>query len=222
LPKAGIYRETARNDESVAAIVFYRSVLEGGQVAPIDALVEALRKRGIGCTALYVASLKDETSAGLIRETLALRRPDIILNATSFAVSAGGTDPLAEFDCPVLQVVLAGSSEEDWRANSQGLGPRDLAMNVVLPELDGRILSRAISFKADALWHEKTQCRIVTYKPVADRVSYVADLAANWLRLRRTPAPNRKLAIVLANYPDKPAASPMASATTRRPAPLPY
>ncbi|MGQ0484175.1 MAG: cobaltochelatase subunit CobN [Hyphomicrobiales bacterium] len=203
LLKAGIYRDTARDNEPSTAIVFYRSVLEGGQVAPIDALIDALGERGIGCTALYVASLKDEASAALIRETLSARRPDAILNATSFAVSASGTDPLAEFDCPVLQVVLAGSSEQDWRGNSQGLGPRDLAMNVVLPELDGRIQTRAVSFKADSHWHEKTQCRIVTYKPVADRVSFAADLAANWVRLRRTPAAARKLAIILANYPDK-------------------
>jgi len=203
LPKAGIYCDTARDGEPAAAIVFYRSVIEGGQVAPIDALIEALRERDIDCTALYVASLRDETSAALIREALATRNPDAILNATSFAVSASGADPLADFDCPVLQVVLAGSSEENWRASSQGLGPRDLAMNVVLPELDGRILTRAISFKADALWHEKTQCRIVTYKPVADRVSFAADLAANWVRLRRTPSETRRLAIVLANYPDK-------------------
>ncbi len=203
LPKAGIYRDTWRDGEPSTTIVFYRTVVEGGQVAPIDALVEAFRQRGIGCTAIYVASLKEETSAALIRDTLAARRPDVILNATSFAVSAGGTDPLADFDCPVLQVVLAGSSEENWRGNSQGLGPRDLAMNVVLPELDGRILTRAVSFKADALWHEKTQCRVVTYKPVADRVSFAADLAANWARLRRAPAQARRLAIVLANYPDK-------------------
>jgi len=203
LPKAGIYRDAARDGEPTAAIVFYRSVVEGGQVAPINVLIDALRARGIGCTALYVASLKDESSAGLIRETLAARRPDVILNATSFAVSASGTDPLAEFDCPVLQVILAGSSEENWRTGSQGLGPRDLAMNVVLPELDGRILTRAVSFKADTLWHEKTQCRIVTYRPVVDRVSFVADLTANWLHLRRTPPQGRKLAIVLANYPDK-------------------
>ena len=43
----------------------------------------------------------------------------------------------------------------------KGSAPRDLAMNVVLPELDGRIMTRAVSFKADDHWHERTQCRIV-------------------------------------------------------------
>ncbi len=37
----------------------------------------------------------------------------------------------------------------------------------------------------------------------ADRVAFVADLAANWARLRRTPAPDRRVALILANYPNK-------------------
>ncbi|MBC8037974.1 MAG: cobaltochelatase subunit CobN, partial [Rhizobiales bacterium] len=204
LPKAGIHRDTATPGQPTAAIIFYRSVVEGSQTAPLDALSDAMQARGLGSVALYVSSLKDEASAALVRETLARKNPDVILNATSFAVaSGGGGDPLAGFDCPVLQVVLAGSSEESWRGSSQGLGLRDLAMNVVLPELDGRIMSRAISFKADSHWHEPTQCRIVTYRPVQDRVDFVADLAANWARLRRTAPQDRKVAIILANYPNK-------------------
>src|SRR5207249_3046720 len=106
------------------------------------ALAESLEARGLGTLAIYVASLKDEMSAALVREGLGRAKPDVILNCTSFAVASGGQgDPLVEFDCPVLQVVLAGTSEESWRGNSQGLGPRDLAMNVVLPELDGRIMT---------------------------------------------------------------------------------
>ncbi|MFN4143411.1 cobaltochelatase subunit CobN [Aestuariivirga sp.] len=202
LPKAGLYRDTSRRGEASAALVFYRSVLEGAQTAPIDALVDALAARGIGCKAFHVASLKDGSSVACLKQGLGA--PDVILNATSFAVaSGGGDDPLAACDCPVLQLVLSGSSEEGWRGSAQGLNARDLAMNVVLPELDGRIMSRAISFKADSQWHQGTECRIVTYRAVPDRVEFVADLAAGWARLRRTSAAERKLAIVLANYPNK-------------------
>lgn len=202
LPKAGLYHDTSDAGKPLAAIVFYRSVLEGAQTAPIDALVAALSERGIGTRAFYVASLKDRASVDMLAQQLAA--PDVILNCTSFAVASGGSaDPLARHDCPVLQVVLSGSSEDSWRGSSQGLSARDLAMNVVLPELDGRIMSRAISFKADSLWHEGTQCRIVTYREVPDRVAFVAELAANWTRLRRKPAEQRKVAIILANYPNK-------------------
>ena len=202
LPKAGLYRDTSRPGQPLAAIVFYRSVLEGAQTAPIDALVAALSDRGIGTKAFYVASLKDRASVDMLAEQLV--SPYVILNCTSFAVaSGGGADPLAAHDCPVLQVVLSGSSEDSWRGSSQGLGARDLAMNVVLPELDGRIMSRAISFKADSQWHAGTECRIVTYRELPDRVAFVAELAANWTKLRRKPAADRKVAIILANYPNK-------------------
>ncbi|MFT3986423.1 cobaltochelatase subunit CobN [Aestuariivirga sp.] len=202
LPKALAYRNSSVPGQPVAGLLFYCSVLEGGQTAPIDALIAALGQRGIGTVALAIASLKDAASVALIAEHLAV--PDVILNATSFAASSGGQgDPLARFDCPVLQVVLAGTSEASWRESAQGLSARDLAMNMVLPELDGRIHSRAISFKADSAWHEKTQCRIVTYRPLTDRVEFVADLAANWVKLRRAAARERKVAIILANYPDK-------------------
>ncbi len=59
----------------LAAITFYRSVLEGGQTAPIDALVNALMERGIGTKAIYVASLKDAASAAALKEALGDIRP---------------------------------------------------------------------------------------------------------------------------------------------------
>ncbi|MFN0191827.1 MAG: cobaltochelatase subunit CobN [Aestuariivirga sp.] len=201
LPSAGIY---ANDANAKAAIIFYRSVIEGGLTAPIDAMLDALRARNLPACAIYVASLKDKPSISLTGEILGRVAPHAILNATSFAAtSAGGDDPLARFDCPVLQVTLAGSSEDAWRESKQGLGPRDLAMNVVLPELDGRIHARAVSFKSATVWDDATQCRIATYQPVHDRIDFAADLAANWAKLRRMPRSERKIAIVLANYPNK-------------------
>ncbi|MGE4248681.1 MAG: cobaltochelatase subunit CobN [Parvibaculaceae bacterium] len=193
-------------DAPVAALVFYRSVLEGAQTAPVDALIAALEARRINALPLYVTSLKDAASAGFIAATFGAARPSVILNATAFAVSSGGgaaDTSYTPFDCPVLQVVFAGSSAASWQESAQGLGARDLAMNVVLPELDGRILSRAVSFKADDHWDERTQCRIVTYRSVPDRVDFVADLAAAWIALRHTAAKDRRVALILANYPNK-------------------
>ncbi len=194
LAVAGFYHE---EPNPKFAIIFYRSVIEGGQTVPIDALVKSLGS----CSAIYVASLKDNASAAFIRENL--RAPLVIINATSFAVGDESADPLASFDCPVLQVSLAGNTEEDWQNSTRGLRSTDLAMSVVLPELDGRIYTRAISFKSDAMRHEKTQCRIVTYKPVSDRIAYVAALAKNWAALCQTSNSEKHIAIILANYPDK-------------------
>jgi cobaltochelatase CobN len=204
LPRCGAYRSTASPGRPLAAIIFYRSVVEGGQTDPIDILTEALTVRGIGCEALFVASLKDQESVALIASRLGHRAPDVVINCTSFAVSSGErNDPLQAFGCPVLQAVLSGSTEEAWRESVQGLGPRDLAMNVVLPEIDGRIHTRTISFKSESYFDAATQCRIATYQPVPDRIAFVADLAAAWIRLRQTAISDRRIAIVLANYPSK-------------------
>ncbi len=104
-------------------------------------------------------------------------------------------------DAPVLQVALAGARHEAWEASARGLGPSDLAMNVVLPEVEGRIFTRAVSFKADAAADPLFEHAETRHEPAADRVVYVAKLAAAWARLSRTPRDERKLAIVLSDYP---------------------
>ncbi len=195
-----------RRDDVVGgciAVVLYRSVVEGGQTAPIIALIEQLEDHGLTTHTIYVSSLKDTTCQTFLREHFAANPADVIINTTSFAVRSPEHDVLAQQGCPVLQVTLGGNTEEQWQDSTAGLAAKDLAMSVVLPELDGRIYAGVISFKADHLWHEKTQCRIITYKPVADRIARVAELAANWVKLRTTPTPEKCIAIILANYPNK-------------------
>jgi cobaltochelatase CobN len=191
----------------VAALVFYRALMQAGTLKPIDALVSALQARGLNPLPVFVNSLKDAAAADLIAELFAAAGPDIVLNATGFAVSQPGAEnfatPFDAVDAPVLQVVFSSGSETDWRENSRGLSPRDLAMQAALPELDGRILTRAVSFKAASRYDPATQCNIVEPVPVDDRVNFVADLAARWVRLRRKPAADRRIAIVLANYPNR-------------------
>ncbi len=191
----------------VAALVFYRALVQAGNLAPVEDLRAALRARGVAVLPVYVQSLKDPVSAELLRRKLDETRPDVILNATAFAVSTPGGSrietPFDVADCPVMQVVFSGGTEEAWREGMSGLSSRDIAMNVALPEVDGRILTRAVSFKAEARFDPATELSVVRYESVADRIDFVADLAAAWARLRRTAKSNRRIAVVLANYPNR-------------------
>ena len=99
------------------------------------------------------------------------------------------TTVLDDADAPVLQVVLSGSPRAAWEDSQRGLSPADLAMNVVLPELDGRLLTRAISFKSETPADPRLEFAGVRHEPAADRVDYVARLAAAWARLRPHAAP---------------------------------
>ncbi|MCB1336662.1 MAG: cobaltochelatase subunit CobN [Maritimibacter sp.] len=195
----------------VVPFVFYRALVEGAGLDPVIRLTKALVKRGLNPLPIFVASLKDPVSAATLAQVLAAAPPAVILNATAFAVGSPHGDeatanPLAAPEAnaaPVLQVVLSGGSEEAWEAGLSGLSARDIAMNVALPEVDGRVLSRAISFKGEAYFDAATQCPIAAYRARPDRVGFVADLAVGWARLRATPEAERKVALVLANYPNK-------------------
>jgi len=192
-----------RGHGGVVPIIFYRALVQSGNTAPVDALVQALLARPLQPLPIFVHSVKDGEAAALFADLFAAHPPAVILNATGFSVAAsGGEDPLRA-DCPILQIVFSGGDEEAWRTGTRGLGPRDLAMNVALPEIDGRVLSRAVSFKAPLGRDLETEADLVGYRPVADRVAFVADLARNWARLRTKPPADRRIAVILANYPNR-------------------
>ena len=191
----------------VAPIVFYRSLLQSDDLKPIDTMIDALVACGMNPLPVFVSSLKDSFSTGVIAQIFAETRPAMILNYTGFAVSTPGKEyvatPFSESDCPVLQVVLSGGDRKNWEASLRGLSPRDLAMNVALPEIDGRLMTRAISFKESDAFDPETEVAVVKHQPITDRIDFVVDMACRWAKLRQTPTTERKVAIILANYPNK-------------------
>src|SRR5258707_6358453 len=118
-----------RGDSGVVPIVFYRALVQSGNTAPVDALVQALMARRLRPFPLFVQSLKDAEAAALRAGFFAQHPPARLLNPPGFSAAAsGGTDPL-QADCPILQGVFSGGDEEAWPAGTRGLGPRDLAVN---------------------------------------------------------------------------------------------
>lgn len=205
-------QEAWTGSQPVVPLVFYRALVQGAGLNPINRLVKSLLRAGLNPLPVFVASLKDPVSVATLERLFAAAPPAVILNATSFATGSphagesGAGNPLtmpAAQGAPVFQVVLAGSSEEAWQSGLTGLSARDIAMNVALPEVDGRVLSRAVSFKGEAFFDAATECPVAAYRAVGDRVEFVARLAANWARLRHRPEAERRVALVLANYPDK-------------------
>ena len=224
LLRAGIYwpGETApdlnrlralwHGDAPVVPIIFYRALLQSSDLGPVDALISDLRDQGLNPLPIFVASLKDSVSSATLESLFTQAPPDVILNLTAFATGTphqgdtGADNPLASAAAnraPIFQVVLSASGEEAWDEGLTGLSARDIAMNVALPEVDGRILSRAIAFKGQSFFDEATQCPIAGWQTRPDRSLFVARLCANWARLRRCPAPKRRVALILANYPNK-------------------
>jgi len=199
------------NDAPVVPLIFYRALVQGAGLNPINRMVKALLRQGLNPLPIFVASLKDPVSVATLDQLFTQTSPAVILNATSFAVgNPHGDDapsnPLtmaSTGQAPVFQVVFAAGTEANWQEGLTGLAARDIAMNVALPEVDGRVLSRAVSFKGEAFFDDATQCPIATYKARGDRITFVAQLAAKWADLRTTKMADRQVALVMANYPNK-------------------
>ncbi len=186
-----------------ALIVFYRSIYLANDLEPIEALAQALHDKGFAVTSVFVTSLKDEAALAPLRAFLAGRSFDVVLNATAFSARMDMSEGTAldTLDAPIMQIVLAGVSLDAWRGSQRGLGPSDLAMHVALPEIDGRILTRAISFKEPSPRDAHTEFAAVAHRPLADRVEFTAELARRWASLRRKPPSDKHLACVLPDYP---------------------
>ena len=207
VPAYGVYCDRAGpvGPLGAAAVVFYRSHLLAGDVAPIDALVEALKRRGLATAALYVPSLKAPDAAEWLRSALKRLSPRVILNATAFAARDGADgSPLDVCDCPVLQVALANASRFAWEQTQRGLSASDLAMHVVLPELDGRLFAGVISFKEQDGLGSDLGLSLARHVPYEHGIAHVADLAVAWAHLNATPRDERRVGLMLSTYPGRP------------------
>ncbi|WP_233805574.1 cobaltochelatase subunit CobN [Paraburkholderia sp. HP33-1] len=202
-PTVADWQARWRQDAPVVAILFYKAHLQAANTAVFDALIDALETQGLNPLPLAITSLKDAMSRDVVQSLCAQHGVALVLNTTAFAASAiDDPEPLAlAGDAPVFQVILSGGNREDWLKDNHGLNSRDIAMHIALPEVDGRIITRAISFKGLAYRCAHTQVDVVRYQPDLERVRFLAELSRRWCRLRSLDNADKKVALILANYP---------------------
>ncbi|MDD1506004.1 cobaltochelatase subunit CobN [Pseudomonas sp. CNPSo 3701] len=217
LPRVGLYHPRIGNaslhdwrgdwqaDAPVAALLFYRTHVQAANTAFVDTFCQRLQAQGLNPLPIAVASLKEAACLAQVEDWLDEAGASVILNTTGFAQSNPESPQARPFrrDVPVLQALCALDSEEQWQGNAQGLGPRDLAMHIALPELDGRLITRPISFKGLAFRSERSQSDVVCYRAHLPGMDFVAELARRQADLQRLPAVDKRVALVLANYPTR-------------------
>ncbi|MCP1315362.1 cobaltochelatase subunit CobN [Halomonas sp. 707D7] len=190
-------------------VVFYRSHLQGGNTGVVDGLLAALLAEGFSPLAVAVASLKEAACIEFVDYLIEQTGAAVLLNTTSFSVNRSATEDgaagesLFAGDPVVLQAMLASSTVEDWEAGSAGLRARDVAMQIVLPEMDGRVITRPVGFKSEAHFDERCQLSITHHALHVERAAFVARLAWRYQALRETPSAQKRVALVLANYPNR-------------------
>jgi cobaltochelatase CobN len=205
-PARGVLTTLPPADGRPGALVsFYRSYLTAADTGPVDALIRALRGKGFDAYGAFVPSLKAPGVADWLKTHLAVRPAAAIANATAFsAIGDDGTTPFDAASCPVFQVALSTASRTDWAGSLRGLSPSDLAMHVVLPEVDGRLLAGVVSFKSAGERDFDLQCAHWSHRADEERVNAAVARIARWHALATRPAADKRLAIVLSSYPGRP------------------
>jgi cobaltochelatase CobN len=207
VPRVGPY-PVAEVTDAIArvGIIFYRAHYLSSNTKPIDALCQALSQQNLQPVPLYISSLRDRSVQDQVIEVFS--QVDLILNTTGFSLAKldreqPNLDLWQTLNRPVFQVILSGGGQTQWQDELRGLSPRDVAMNVALPEVDGRIITRAVSFKQMSETDDRLETEVVRYEPVGDRIDFVAELAKHWASLIKTPVEQQRIALILPNYPNK-------------------
>ncbi len=218
-PAQGIYegRGSADDPENgpMVAVVFGQNNIITENTAHIDALIDAIRARGIGVIPIYLTPNPDDMIGsiginGSLREyitddvrrmlgaiVLALPFSQLCLSDPGDGSDRVRENIFAEFGVPVIQATTMFNTHEGWIADSSGLGAYELSMSVFWPEYDGQIISVPLAST------ERTDDGRSVSSPIDDRVEAIADLAVNWTRLRFTPVNKRRIAILLHQNPPR-------------------
>jgi cobaltochelatase CobN len=205
-PARGVLLGVPNSDQRPRALVtFYRSYLTAADTAPVDALIAALRQKGFDAYGVFVTSLKAAGVADSLKAQFEQHPPAAIVNATAFsAIGDDGTTPFDAASCPVFQVALSTARREEWAESLRGLSPGDLAMHVVLPEVDGRLFAGVVSFQSPGDRDADLQFSHLAHRPDDERVDAIVARVAAWRRLATRSASEKRIAIVLSNYPGRP------------------
>ena len=217
LPETGVSRDTVTEGRPGVGVVYYRTHWMSGNTDFVDDLATALEKRGCGVRAVYTYSLRPDAAArvpalDLLSDCDAVVTTVLAMGGTPGTPDTPGTPgtpgteewtvpALEALDVPVVQAICATRPAAQWEASDAGLTPLDAAMTVALPEFDGRVITVPFSHKEDV--DSALGTTVTAYRTVPDRVERVAGITARLARLRHKPNGEKRVAVVLSNYPTK-------------------
>jgi len=201
-------------DKPKVGLLFYRSHWVSKNLDVENSLIDKFEKRGIGVIPIFSYSIKDSElgnkgSGELIMEWLIKEdesRVDALINLQSFFLSSNrgsdvrntkhavsGVGILKKLDIPVFHPLISyNKTEKEWRKEGHGLGGLT-GFTIAMPEFEGVIEPIIIGTQS-----EDSKER---YDPVDERIEKVVKRVKNWIRLRRKPVSERKVAFILHNNP---------------------
>lgn len=193
-------------DRPWSLICSYRGYYQSDNLEPISELIKALDKQGIDAYVFFAQGYRDPQLENQLMKGIGENMPNVIINTTGFSIQSFNDSSEGIFDrlnIPVLQAIVASCNQETWQEGMFGLTPTDIAMQVTLPEVDGKIITSIISFKESTGKSELTDSEVVEYIPHPEGIQAVADHVQSWCKIQSLDNEQKRIALVLPNYPSK-------------------
>ncbi len=232
LPDVGVYHPALGDGASLedllplhdegrptVGVVFYRAHWMSGNTAFVDDLVGALDEAGANALPVFCYSLRGGADGEVAAIEMLKGRVDSLVTTVLAGGGSNASDAykegspegwlewevpaLEELGVPVVQGICTTGSREAWLRSDAGLSPLDVAWQVAIPEFDGRIIGVPFSFKERSSEGSPVGAPLTLYRTDPGRTARLAGLAARFARLGTTPNGEKKLAILLSNYPTK-------------------
>lgn len=204
-----------RADRLTVGIWFYHSFWQSENTAFIDEMIREAERAGANVIPVFMYSLKDEDlgtkGAEWVIENYFMRdgRPiiDVLINPLMFSISirscTDGTSTLSRLGVPVIKAIITYNSLKAWQDSQWGLTPMDVTLSVAMPEFDGDLITVPVAAKEKTERDPLTGVTVTRLEPILERIQKLVRLSLNWAKLRRKPNTEKRVAIILHNYPPR-------------------
>jgi magnesium chelatase subunit H len=201
-------------------VLMLRSYLLGKDTGHYDGMIEALEAQGLKVIPAFASGL--DSRPAIDRYFVQNGRPvvDAIVNLTGFSLVGGpayndvdaAVTTLTGLDVPYIAAhPIEFQSLEQWGAGRMGLLPLETTMMMAIPELDGAIVPSVFGGRSDGSPEGCTGCargcrfdvtvNVRAMRACPERAASLAAKVGGLIALRRSARAQRKLAIVLFNFP---------------------
>jgi magnesium chelatase subunit H len=197
-------------------LLLLRSYLISGNSAHYDGVIAALEARGLRVIPAFASGLDSRPAIETYFMRDGVTTVDAVVSLTGFSLVGGpayndsraAEALLAKLDVPYISACpVEFQTLKQWDGDARGLLPVEATMMVAIPELDGAIspmvfggrCGRALSAKpCDGCDGLKCKGDMVVHH---ERAVMLAGRVEKLVRLRRTERANRRVAVVLFNFP---------------------
>ena len=190
-------------------IISYRSLYLANEVELSDKLIAYLRKNNLSPRTVFVSTLKKKVIQKELLKIFKEENIKLVITTTSFNSELSNKNKYDDFNLfkelniPIIQILTSTISKSDWIFSSIGMNSLDLLMQIVIPEFDGRIISVPCSFKEVSKINKRLCSEVSNQKYDKDGLIWLVKLINNYLKLSSLNNFNKKITLIISNYPVK-------------------